>query len=97
MATYACVVTDSKTLALCLLSLTILQSDSLHTDEAGCVAGGKIANLIHRALASIVQLLRLGRTAEGDERTLIDSASDLAINALLAGGNSVLEELTLRR
>ena len=50
-----------ETLTLCQFSLAvILQSNDLYADEAGGVPGCKVANLIHRALTHIVELLGHG-------------------------------------
>jgi hypothetical protein len=54
-------------------------------------------DLIHRALTSIVQLLGLRASPKDNEASLVDSASDLAIDIFLTSDDRLLQELTLRR
>lgn len=88
---------DKRLALLGLHVAVLLQTDGHDADEAGGVAGLKVANLVHAALAHVVQLLGLGPAAEDAEGALVGTAADLAVDVLLGGDDRVLEVLALGR
>ena len=75
----------------------LLQPDGVHADEASGALGSKVSNLVHGALALVVELLGVGPAANDAEHALVGAAADGAVDGLLGGGDAVLEELTLGR
>lgn len=73
----------------------LLQTDSRHGDESSGLGRREVTNLIHTGLRHVIQLLGLGRTAKNGGAALVSTAADLAVDALLRGGDGGLEELTL--
>ena len=70
----------------------LLETDGVDGDEAGGVLGTEIANLVHRGLAHVVQLLGVGPAADDAEAALVDAAADGAVDAVLRGGDAGKEE-----
>jgi hypothetical protein len=88
----------SHLLALFQLHLAIfLETDSLDADKAGGIDRFKSANLIHGALAGIIQLLRVAASTENIEASFIQSAANDSIDASLRGDDAGFEELALGR
>ena len=73
----------------------LLETDSRDGNEAGGLSRREVTNLVHAGLGHVVQLLGFGRTAEDGDAALVGPAADLAVDALLGGGDGGLEELTL--
>lgn len=87
-----------QTLASLLLGVAVLlDTDGIDHDEASGVAWCKVANLVHGALAGVVQLLRVGPAADAAEHALEYTAAHATIDLLLRRHDAVLEELALRR
>lgn len=61
-----------------------LEPDRLDFDESARLERLKGTNLIHRALAHVIQLLRLGAPAQDDAVALVQPQSHLSIHSLLA-------------
>ena len=75
----------------------LLQPDGVHADEASGALGSKVSDLVHGALALVVELLGVGPAADDAEHALVSAAADRTVDALLGGDDAVLEELTLGR
>lgn len=75
----------------------LLESNGLDGDEAGRVAGLKGADLVHGALAHVVQVGRVGAAAQDTDAALEGAAPHLARHTVLGGHDGALEVLALRR
>lgn len=73
----------------------LLEANGRDVDEASGLGGGEVTNLVHAGLGHVVQLLGLGRATEDGDGSLVGTAADLAVDALLGSGDGGLQELTL--
>lgn len=69
----------------------------MNSDESSGSVRTESTNLIHRALTSIIQLLGLRASSKDNKASLVDAASNLPIDILLAGNDRLLQELAFRR
>jgi hypothetical protein len=69
---------------LCLHLSILLEPDRLYLDESASLERLKRTNLIHLALACIVQLLSLRASAQDDAVALVQPQSHLSVDRLLA-------------
>ena len=88
----------SHLLALLLLcDAVFLQPDRLHGNEARRVVLAEAANLVHGALALVVQMRRLGAAAQDEKTALVGTAAHLAVDFFLAGGDGLVQVFALGR
>ena len=75
----------------------LLQPDSLHADEAGRISRAEITDLIHAALAHVVQLLGVGPAADDAECAFVDTTAHGPVDGNLRGRDAVEEEFGFGR
>lgn len=87
-----------KTLTSSSLALAVLlETDSRDSDEASGLGGGEVTDLVHARLGHVIQLLGLGGTTQDGDGSLVGTAADQAVDALLGGSDGGLQELALGR
>lgn len=74
----------------------LFDPNSLDRDEPSSILGLEASNLVHGALAHVIQLGGLAAAAKDLERSLIHPAANLTIDCLLAGNDRLLQELAFR-
>lgn len=89
-------VNPSQPLAFLGLHLAILlQPNRLDLDEATGLIRLEAADLVHRALLLVIQLLGLAAPTEYNGVALVQAQTDLAVDRLLGRDDAGLEELAL--
>jgi hypothetical protein len=86
---------DSGTYFLPSLPI-LLKPNRLNFDESARLERLKGTNLVHRALARVIQLLRLRASAQDDAIALVQPQSHLSVYTLLAFLDACFDELALR-
>lgn len=76
-----------------LLETVFLETNGLDTDESGGVHGAEVLESVHAGLELRVQVLSLARSALDVDVALVAHQADLAVDALLAEEEGVLDEL----